>query len=81
MPITGLALSGHLSLHVRILWVSERQMWYVLVLADQQDLPAICAQNPAGCVGARFWVRSLSLVPVVACQSEVHHSTLLTAAS
>ena len=46
-------------------------MWYVLVLADQQDLPAVCAQNPAGCVGARLWVRSLSLVPVLA---YVNHS-------
>ncbi len=56
-------------------------MWYVFMLADQQDLPAVCAQNPAGCVGARLWVRSLSLIPVVAYQTDVDHNTLLTAAS
>ncbi len=57
MPITGLVLSGHMSLHVHILWVPWRQMWYVFMPADQQDLSAVCAQNPAGCVGARLWVR------------------------
>ena len=56
MPITGLVLSGHMSLHGSGLQLPTAKMWYVLMLADQQDLPAVCAQNPAGCVGARLWV-------------------------